>query len=168
MVWILAMRRWLGDAGFDAYYENIAAAFPNNKEAFAPWKFEIRYDMATKPGEPEYVPDPQTPGEKRLNAREEILPGDRVQFPNPGGHEPWHNENTIYLGMDEHGRMWFFAHPFGIRTADEILDELARIYRRSALPGEPKPYMDPQVLCSPDFEWIWRYAHGKWRSPKVN
>jgi protein-glutamine gamma-glutamyltransferase len=47
------------------------------------------------------------------------LPGDLVFFSNPGGEDPWGGENAIQLGDNE-----FYAHPFGIRSGDEIIAAL--------------------------------------------
>jgi len=71
-----------------------------------------------------------------------LKPGDIVYFNNPGAlqehvDEGWKGENAIYLGDGK-----YYAHPLGIKTADEILADLLAMCPPFDDPDVsfPKPY----------------------------
>lgn len=80
----------------------------------------------------------------------DILPGDWVDFSNPDARSAvWRYENAIYLGGGE-----YFAHPFGIKTKEQILEAL----RNARKPGgTTPPFLRPGAVdCAGR---ITRYLH---------
>jgi hypothetical protein len=143
-----SQREWLGKARFDSLYEALASGPGKHRP-------QSLYVMVSQ------QLDPDAPSPKRADGnyayRPELLPGDWVNFLNPGADSPWDGENAIYVGKDFKGQLLFFAHPIGIKTADYIKEKLAEVYREQRKPGEPRPELS-QVRISILFEQVYRMA----------
>jgi RHS repeat-associated protein len=140
--YFLALRIWLNRTAFDRLYLNL----------------EKKYDKSLFPVpyiNQQYGYDPDSPVQILPDGsyafRLELLPGDWVNILNPGADSPWHNENAIYLGKDEAGKLIFFGHPFGVGPLQMFLDRLSAEYVKQGKPGMPKPYLGALRICI-DFE----------------
>ena len=160
MVWFHSLRRWLGDARFNQVHADPRYTYalgeigtPRNRHSFPTVVISHKYAHPIVRNGPTVVPipHPTVPGWRYLY-RDFVLPGDRVQFLNPGADDPWGGENAIYIGVDDSGEPQYFAHPFGIVTADTILAELADAFVNQGQPGEPAPYLDHPIVTV-DFSW---------------
>jgi protein-glutamine gamma-glutamyltransferase len=87
-----------------------------------PWRYE--WDLATVRRDKGSSMKPAAP--ERIG---ELRAGDYAYFKNwdvspAGAAAGWKGENTIYLGKDENGVDLFYGHPFGVTTADKIVEHL--------------------------------------------
>ncbi len=70
------------------------------------------------------------------------IPGDARTFSNPSAKkdDAYRYENAIYLGKDEKGVGKYYAHPWGIKTADEIKANLKAILVNQGIKNPAEPF----------------------------
>ncbi len=99
-VYYLALKNHMGADRFDAEFQNLVLAEWRRPAEVTTERFDER---------------PSAPGSYGYIENDATAEGDALG---------WTGENVIYIGLSDQGEPLYYGHPFGISTADEIIDEL--------------------------------------------